>query len=209
MPHWDQPGAVAFVTWRTKDSLPRPVLDAWLRERAELLARQGIDAVHEDWRTRVDELPDQVRTVIRRRVHESWEQRLDECHGTCPLRDPDLAKIVSDSLHHFDGERYVLSDFVVMPNHVHVLAAFEGEGSLLKQCASWKRFTATRVNRRLGRSGRFWQEDGFDHLVRSPEQFVHYRRYIAENPVRVGLRDGEFVVYQHQPIEESTTSATS
>jgi len=79
------------------------------------------------------------------------------------------------------------TDFVVMPNHVHLLAAFPDEGSMLAQCESWKHYTATKINRFLGRSSRFWQQDGFDHLVRSVEQFEYLRAYIADNPRRAHL----------------------
>jgi len=106
-----------------------------------------------------------------------------------------MPEIVAKSLHHFDGERYELTDFVIMPNHVHLLVAFPDEEALLKQCESWKHFTATQINRSLGQKGRFWQQDGFDHLVRTPEQFVRFRRYIADNPRRARLSAGEFVLY--------------
>jgi putative transposase len=101
--------------------------------------------------------------------------------------------MVATSVQHFDGDRYDLSDFVVMPNHVHLLVAFSDEESMLKQCESWKHFTATRINRALGRRGRFWQQDGFDHLVRSEEHLQYLRRYIAENPVRARLQPGEYI----------------
>jgi len=74
-----------------------------------------------------------------------------------------------------------------------VLAAFRDESTMLAQFESWKHFMALQLNRELGRRGRFWQTDGFDHLVRSLEQFGHFRRYIADNPRRAALRSGEFV----------------
>jgi hypothetical protein len=40
----------------------------------------------------------------------------------------------------------------------------------------------------------FWQLEHFDHLVRSAEQFEHYRRYIAENPQKAKLTEG---MYRH------------
>lgn len=52
-----------------------------------------------------------------------------------------------------------------------------------------------KINRLLGRKGRFWEKDAFDHLVRSPEEFERRRRYIAENPMAAGLRPGEFLHY--------------
>jgi putative transposase len=109
------------------------------------------------------------------------------------LRRPELGQIVAKSLKHFDGDRYDLTDFVVMPNHVHLLAAFRDAEQMLEQCESWKHYTATQINRRLSRKGRFWQQDGFDHLVRSLEQFEYLRTYIADNPTKAKLRLGEFV----------------
>ncbi len=118
------------------------------------------------------------------------------------LRRHDLAQIVSDSLRKFDGERYELTDLVVMPNHVHLLAAFPNEEAMLKQCESWKHWQATQINRAIGASGRFWQQDGFDHLVRSSEQFDHLRRYIADNPKKARLAAGEFIVWS-KPLDQA------
>ncbi len=115
------------------------------------------------------------------------------------------------SLRYFDGDRYVLTDAVVMPNHVHLLVALRDEDMLLQQCTSWKHFTAVKINTWLqerevpktsrgatgpresqGRreSGEFWQVEQFDHLVRSPEQFEHYRRYVRDNSRLAGLPEG-------------------
>jgi hypothetical protein len=59
-----------------------------------------------------------------------------------------------------------------------------------------RKFTATRINRALGRDGRFWQDESFDHLVRSEWQFDYLRRYIAENPQAAKLRDGEYLYWR-------------
>lgn len=182
LPHWSQPSVLSFITFRTWDSMPEDVLRVWLAEREEFLRHQqsGIP-------TRAQ--PSSGQAIL----SERWNANLDASHGACVLRHPDLARIVADSLEHFDGERYVLTDYVVMPNHVHVLAAFPDESIMLRQCESWKHFTATTINRRLGRSGRFWQQDGFDHLVRSPEQFEQLRCYLAENPRKARLQAGEYL----------------
>ena len=87
-----------------------------------------------------------------------------------------------------------MTDFVVMPNHVHVLVAFPNAESQLAQCESWKHFTAVKINRKLGQERRFWQQDGFDHLVRSNEQFEYLRLYIAGNPKKANLQPGEYTV---------------
>jgi len=79
-----------------------------------------------------------------------------------------------------------------MPNHVHLLVGLLGDTEIVAQCKSWKKFTAREINRRLGQKGRFWQEESFDHLVRSPEQFEAIQRYIADNPRKARLRDTDF-----------------
>jgi REP element-mobilizing transposase RayT len=192
LPHWSQAGTIAFLTWRSWDSIPQHVLEAWLAERAAWLRRHGIDPASDDWRSRLAALGPAQLQAFQLHVSDRWNEQLDICHGACVLRRPDLSQIVVDSLLCFDGDRYELTDFVVMPNHVHLLAAFPDEDSMLRQCDSWKHFTATKINRILRRKGRFWQQDGFDHLVRSPDQFEHFRHYIAENPRRAQLDPTEF-----------------
>ena len=56
-----------------------------------------------------------------------------------------------------------------------------------------KKFAATEINRALGRRGRFWQEESFDHLVRSPDHFDRFCRYIAANGSAAGLSPSEFL----------------
>jgi REP element-mobilizing transposase RayT len=82
-----------------------------------------------------------------------------------------------------------------MPNHVHILAGLHQPGSLLRQCQAWKRYTATRINRLLGSSGRFWQRESWDHIVRSADEFERVRSYIAENPQRAGLDAAEYTLF--------------
>ena len=103
--------------------------------------------------------------------------------------------MVEKSLLKFDDDRYEMLDFVVMPNHVHLLATFAQEDAMLGQCDSWKHFTAWQINQQCATSGRFWQQDGFDHLVRSVDQFEHFRRYIAENPAKARLKSGQWIHY--------------
>ncbi len=122
LPHWEQPGVMAFITWRTIDSIPAATLRRWRVERAGWLRRHGIDPQAENWR----ELVRLLSAADRRQYHEhftsAWMQKLDECLGACVLKRPEFSEIVAESLLKFDGQEYVLSDFVVMPNHVHILA---------------------------------------------------------------------------------------
>jgi REP element-mobilizing transposase RayT len=195
LPHWMQSGVVCFITWRTWDSLPAAWVEEWLAERAAWLRRHGIEPEDETWKDRLAKLPRSLRTEFHREFSGRWEAELDRCHGECVLRRSELSAVVAQSFRHFDDERYTLFDFVVMPNHVHMLATFRTLDEMLAQCTNWKRFTSTSLNRLLGRSGRFWQTEGFDHLVRSESRFRGYREYIALNPTRAGLQLGEYAHY--------------
>jgi putative transposase len=200
LPHWTQAGTICFITWRTWDSMPPEVIEAWITERDLWLSRHNIDPNTEGWREHLIDLPASEQRDFHHRLSARWEASLDGCHGACVLRRPEPARVVADSLKYFDSDRYVLTDFVVMPNHVHVLAAFEDPARMLKQCASWKHYTAVKINKLLNRQGRFWEVEGFDHLVRSPEQFECLRTYIAENPRQAHLQAGEFVHYSREKL---------
>jgi REP element-mobilizing transposase RayT len=81
---------------------------------------------------------------------------------------------------------YVLHAFVVMPNHVHLLAT--PAVALPKLTKSLKGITAKRANAMLGLMGRpFWQEESYDHIVRHEREFEKIRDYIEGNFVRAGL----------------------
>ena len=191
LPHWSQAGCLCFITWRTVDSIPKSVLNRWHADRDTWLRNHGIEPNHEGWKLQLSELDQSLQREFVKTFSERWHRHLDACHGDCPLKDPEISNIVAASLHKFDEHRYLLTDFIVMPNHVHLLAAFADEDGMLTQCESWKHFTAREINRRLGLSDRFWQQDGFDHLVRTEEHFDGFRRYIASNPMKAGLKSSE------------------
>jgi REP element-mobilizing transposase RayT len=193
LPHWSQAGTISFITWRTWDSIPAKVLADWRAERRHWLTLHGIDAASGDWQSQLQQLAPAHRQEFQRHFSDRWNEHLDACHGDCVLRRPEIAQIVAESLIHSDGDRYELTDFVIMPNHIHLMASFPGDDLMLRQCESWKHFTATKINRLLNRKGRFWQQDSFDHLVRSTQQFLYLRSYIAENPLRAKLQAGHWV----------------
>jgi REP element-mobilizing transposase RayT len=101
----------------------------------------------------------------------SFEDLLDDAHGSCVLADGALGGIVADALLHFDGERYRMDSFVVMPNHVHALFHPLGENRLEDIVGSWKRFTAREINKALGKEGALWQREYWDRLVRGERHF--------------------------------------
>jgi REP element-mobilizing transposase RayT len=164
IPHYDAGQTPQFLTFRLADSVPALVIDRW---RAELEQEN-------------DERRDRL---LRRRI----ENYLDQGYGACYLRVPSVARMVQNSLLHFDDERYRLSAWVVMPNHVHVLLTpFEGF-ELSEIVHSIKSYTAHEANKILRRTGEFWQEECFDRLIRNGEHFRSVMSYIEKNPVKARL----------------------
>lgn len=195
LPHWEQINAYYFITWRTADSIPADALEKWQAKREAWLWSHGIDPALEDWQRLLECLSEAEHQEFYRLFTTKWHSMLDECHGECVLRRPELSAIVETSLRHFDGARYALEAFVVMPNHVHVLAGVAGRGEMKKLCRGWKNFTAREINKALGRHGQFWQWESFDHVVRSEASLRKFREYVVNNPVKARLKADEFRVW--------------
>jgi type I restriction enzyme R subunit len=195
LPHWSQAGVVCFLTFRTHDSFPKARLSRFHADRRQWLRCHHIDPDSNSWRQQLQQLDRAVQHEFFNTFSVRWNDALDRGAGDCLLANKRLSKIVFDSLLHFDGDRYEMCDFVVMPNHVHLLAAFRDDDNMLAQCESWKHFTAKEINCSVGRAGRFWQQDGFDHLVRSVEQYEHLRDYIASNPAKAKLDTTQYRHY--------------
>ena len=115
------------------------------------------------------------------------EKYLDAGHGECFLRDERIAEIVKDTLLHFDGERYELHEWVIMPNHVHALMEMCEAWPLGTVLHSWKSFSAQQVAKMTRPRGHFWQVDYFDRFMRDEAHLQRAIAYIENNPVKAGL----------------------
>jgi len=186
LPHWQQDGATYFVTFRLADSLPQDVFEQWREGRDRALKEAQLAAKISD--TERQELAEKIAGEY----GEKLELHLDQGIGECWLRNPAVAKIVEDALRHFDGDRYLLGTYVIMPNHVHALVRPAMEHKLADILQSWKSFTAKEANKVLGREGEFWQPESFDHIVRNEQQLEKFGRYIQENPAKAGLEAGDY-----------------
>jgi len=81
---------------------------------------------------------------------------------------------------------YQLDAWVVMPNHVHaIFRPYAGMPAIMR----WLKGRTSRVaNRILGRTGRaFWQDESFDHWIRSAEELQYLIEYVESNPLKAGL----------------------
>ncbi|MDB6149092.1 MAG: cpsaseii lrg: carbamoyl-phosphate synthase large subunit, partial [Chthoniobacter sp.] len=189
LPHWEQPGATYFITFRLADAVPQTLLREWKQEIETWLKFHP-----EPWDAA-------TKHEYQKRFQDGREQWLDQGHGECLLRQPAVAAMVVNALKHFDGQRYVLDAFVIMPNHAHVLVQ-PAEGHMLSDILhSWKSFTAKQINEQLGRQGRIWQDENHDRIVRDFSSLLRYREYLARNPEDAKLQEGEFVLNAEGVLE--------
>lgn len=163
LPHWRLEDVLYFVTFRLADSMPRAVLERWKRDRDVLLGESNAEI---DWN--------------RLLARERW---LDRGDGSCALALSEVRALVEATLRYFSGVRYQLDEFVIAPNHVHVLVAPKEPWSLSQILQSWKGFAGREIVRRFGRQfptlrARVWQRESFDHIVRNADSLEKFRAYI-------------------------------
>jgi putative transposase len=161
LPHWHPPGKDIFLTWRLYGSLP-----------LTFMRRQQSN----------------VKSTARERFR-ATEAELDKAlNGPVWLKDPRVAKCVMDAIRRGEQELnlYGLRAFVVMPNRVHIL--IEPFVPLAQITHRLKGTSARTANQILGRSGqRFWQDESFDHWIRTGAEFARIKNYVEQNPVKAGL----------------------
>ncbi len=182
LPHWRQDGASYFVTFRLADSLPQIKLrelavykEEWERTHPPPRSDKDLDQFAKDTFARV----------------EGW---LDQGMGACWLRQAWAGQIVDDALRFFDGSRYELGSFVVMPNHVHaIVRPLEPEiQPLEKILQSRKRTTAQQINEGLRTRGQLWQDESFDRIIRDEQHLYRCIQYIGNNPRKARLAQNEW-----------------
>jgi REP element-mobilizing transposase RayT len=175
---------IYFVTFRLADSLPRELLPQ-LRAERQTIENAATVAVT----VRADE----TRLLKLKAIIQKAERCLDGGFGSSFMQNPRIAKVVADALKFFDGQRYHLLAWCVMPNHVHVVFSPIADCNLQTILHSWKSFSAEQANRLLGRSGRFWQHEYFDHLIRNESSLSKIIDSVKRNPEKAGFRNGPWV----------------
>jgi putative transposase len=104
-----------------------------------------------------------------------------QAKGTNQLCYSKIATILLDAARfYYERHYWGLLVFLVMPDHLHMLATFGPDRGMRRVIANWKRYTANRA-------AIHWQRDFFDHRLRSDESFDEKAAYILQNPVRAGL----------------------
>ena len=195
LPHWDAQQAIYFVTWTLKDALPREVVAAFRADRdaaLQQICRMRGEAT----------IPEQ--RMLETALTDACERFLDSHAGECLLRDVRAARIVADSLLHFDGVRYHLYVWCVMPNHVHVVFSCIDGFTVGEILHSIKGFTSKEINRVLGRSGVVWQAERFDRCIRDSQELERTIAYVLGNPAAAGMEGWPFVRMHPEAIAAAT-----
>ena len=167
--------ALQSITFRLYDSLPKEVIEE---------IKLKLDINEDD---------DSYDSIQYQRLRQKIAEYEDAGYGQCFLRDERIAAIMQDTLKHFDGERYQLMCWCIMPNHVHVLIEVNEGWSLSRIMHGWRSYTAKEANRILGRTGKFWMEEYYDRYIRDDNHLQQTINYILNNPANAGLDEWPWV----------------
>lgn len=168
LPHFDAPGTIQFITFRLADSIPINLLREWKKE--------------------VTRFPDDAQSdALRARI----ETYLDRGYGSCVLGHPAMAATLQNTFEYYNGKRYQLLDWVIMPNHVHVL--IRPDYSLPRIVQAWKTYSARWAIQNAGKldlklpTATFWMRGYWDRYIRNEDHLMAAIHYIQQNPVKAGL----------------------
>jgi len=184
LPHWTKDNTVYWITFRLADSLPIEKLRSWKTKRTIWLTLNPKPWNEVQW----DE--------YHREFGIRFERWLDAGMGSCVLRRDQCRGLVVKSLLHYHQEQYRLHAGVIMPNHVHILIEPIDLYTLPKILQGIKGASSRNINKSIGRSGKLWMEESYDHIVRSKEQYEYYCNYIRKNPIKAGLVEGEYWLWE-------------
>ena len=105
------------------------------------------------------------------------------------LASNEVARILADEWRDaHDRHGWAIGRYVIMPDHVHFFCRAELDAKKLPVfMRAWKQWTSKRMARELNFSGTIWQEQFFDHVLRSGESYSQKWDYVRQNSVRAGL----------------------
>ena|SRR5215831_17004181 len=110
--------------------------------------------------------------------------------GRALLQSERNATLLIDVLRSYvTARKFQVHDFVVMPDHVHLLITVGGDLTIEKAMQYIKGGFSFRLKKELGYLGEVWQRGFSEVRVHDRQSFLRYREYIAQNPVKAGLVD--------------------
>lgn len=97
------------------------------------------------------------------------------------------ANIIEEAINHYHGKQCNVDNYIIMPDHIHLLMSPYAGYDFKKILQDLKRYTARIINQQNQNEGGFWQSESFDHLVRNLGFWVRYFDYIHNNPVKANI----------------------
>ena len=202
LPHIYPFGATFFITFRLEDSLSQSIIKI-LKEELEV-KKAKIVALKLEAKEQAKQI-----ALLQRNIFGKYENQLDnEPYGKCHLKRTSVAQIIYDKILKYDGIYYKVVSFCIMPNHVHMLldTSIQMNADSIDKpngyvdISSWMQLikggSSYEINKLLGRKGRLWSQESFDHWIRN-EAYLHKTiHYIAMNPKRAGLH---MDIYKNAP----------
>jgi len=183
LPHWKIDSGTYAVSFRQADSLPTVVLNRYREARDLILEKIEILTKLDSSRSQLDDLSS-LREELNHLETSIIEPALNQGYGSCLFNNNQNAELVANALKHFDGTRYDLLAWCIMPNHVHVILKLAKGEELDKILHSWKSFTSHEINKLNGTSGSIWQKESYDHLIRDGNDFRNQIDYVLNNPTK-------------------------
>jgi REP-associated tyrosine transposase len=170
LPHIYYNDGQYFITYRLANSIPQSALEDLKQEFS---------------------FKKKLTSIQQKRLFAKYDSILDSNElGIDYLAIQAVAEIVKITLHYQDSKEYKFICYCIMPNHVHLVFELLNENKgISKIMQSIKRISARKVNTIIQRSGKFWQDESFDRLVRNEKELFNIIKYVLMNPVKAGLVD--------------------
>ena len=177
LPHWNQQQKCYAVTFRLYDALPQHVVQSYL----------------EEWERAIGYANTEVHTARQTWLHKRMMEYLDAGYGACWLRDEGVRRIVEEAFSYIDRHIARIYAYVIMPNHVHAVIETRPEVTIQRVMQRLKGISAKQINQYLGLTGRVWQREYFDRIVRNEAHYQRAIQYIISNPQH--CTTGEFTLW--------------
>ncbi len=201
-------GGIFFITPRLNGSIPKTLIWKWQREKD--LAIQKIREQfkpQKDFTGKANAQLGQRRKLEISNAQKMYFKKIDDYldmaqFGPTWLKDPRVAGEVIKKIKEFDQVYYDLIAYSVMYNHFHLVVdtsiqlinlpnGVQPNEENYKQVGHFmgliKGASAFESNKMLGRKGRFWWPESFDHWIRNQQEFYNSVRYTVRNPEKAGV----------------------
>lgn len=186
LPHIQLNRGTFSVTFLLDGALPREKLNSLKELRKRLMESAEYNGLGVSLKDKYQ---------IHKSIFDKYESLLDNSKsGPVWLKERKIAEIVMESIHHRDGILYDLYAYCIMSNHVHMIFEHIVDSNrkpsnhpISDILRDLKKFTARKSNIILNRSGKFWQIESYDHVIRNDSELENQIAYVLHNPVKAGL----------------------